>query len=64
MKALYIGIAVLASFAFVGCCNLKARTSPAIPCMVNPCPTSCKPCPPVKGQMVARPVMMMEQIEK
>ncbi|PKO14830.1 hypothetical protein CVU37_14130 [candidate division BRC1 bacterium HGW-BRC1-1] len=63
MKALYIGIAVLASFAFVGCCNLKARTSPAIPCMVNPCPTSCKPCPPVKGKVaVARPAM--EQIEK
>lgn len=56
MKALYIGLAIATSFAFVGCCNLKARTAPAVPCMVNPCPTSCVPCPPVKGKVAKAPV--------
>lgn len=56
MKALYIGLAIATSFAFVGCSNIKARTAPAVPCMVNPCPTSCVPCPPVKGKVAKAPV--------
>jgi hypothetical protein len=63
MKALYIGLAIAASFAFAGCCNLKARTAPAIPCMSNPCPTACKPCAPAPAKY-AKKAVKKEDLDK